>query len=200
MWLAHFGAAVDFVARVGAADRAREATRLSRAGVTPHLAGDPRRQTGRLIALVDASGERSFLTDRGANLALSPRDIPGALVDGAAAIHLSGYSFFAPGPRAAVSGVMARAAGRPIGVDPGSAEFLREAGAENFLVWTRGATMLFPNGEEAAVLTGSDDSDAPGRPPRRALPARRHQARRGRLRGLRWRQALARRRPAGALA
>jgi len=162
VWLAHFGAAVDFVARVGAADRAREATRLSRAGVTPHLVGDARRQTGRLIALVDASGERSFLTDRGANLALSPRDIPGALVDGAAAIHLSGYSFFAPGPRAAVSGVMARAAGRPIGVDPGSAEFLREAGAENFLVWTRGATMLFPNGEEAAVLTGSDDSDLQG--------------------------------------
>ena len=70
-WLAHFGAAVDFVARVGAADRRREAARLKRAGVTPRLAGDPRRETGRLIAMVDPSGERSFLTDRGANLALS---------------------------------------------------------------------------------------------------------------------------------
>ena len=37
---AHFGAAVDFVARVGAVDRRREASRLSRAGVTPHLVGD----------------------------------------------------------------------------------------------------------------------------------------------------------------
>jgi sugar/nucleoside kinase (ribokinase family) len=162
VWLAHFGAAVDFVARVGAADRRREAMRLSRAGVTPHLVGDARRQTGRLIALVDASGERSFLTDRGANLALTARDIPSALVTSAAMIHLSGYSFFAPGPRAAVASVLARAAGKPIGVDPASAEFLREAGAETFLAWTRGATMLFPNGEEAAVLTGSDDPEVQG--------------------------------------
>jgi sugar/nucleoside kinase (ribokinase family) len=162
VWLAHFGAAVDFVARVGAADRRREAARLTRAGVTPHLVGDARRETGRLIALVDPSGERSFLTDRGANLALSARDIPDALIDRAAMIHLSGYGFFAPGPRAAVSSVMARAAGRPIGVDPASAEFLREVGAENFLAWTRGATMLFPNSEEASVLTGSDDPEVQG--------------------------------------
>ena len=161
-WLAHFGAAVDFVARIGAADRQRETARLKRTGVAPHLVGDARRETGRLIALVDASGERSFFTDRGANLALSQRDIPDALVDGAAAIHLSGYSFFAPGPRAAVASVLARAAGRPVGVDPASAEFLREVGPQNFLAWTRGATMLFPNGEEAAALAGSDDPEVQG--------------------------------------
>jgi len=161
-WLAHFGAAVDLVARVGAADRRREAARLAGTGVTPHLVGDARRETGRLIALVEASGERSFLTDRGANLALCARDFPDALVAGAATIHLSGYSFFAPGPREAVIGLIARAAGRPVGVDPASAEFLREAGADNFLAWTRGATMLFPNAEEAAVLTGSDDPETQG--------------------------------------
>ncbi len=77
-------------------------------------------------------------------------------------IHLSGYSFFAPGPREAVLSLIARAAGRPVGVDPASAEFLREAGAERFLAWTRGATMLFPNAEEAAVLTGTDDPQAQG--------------------------------------
>ena len=162
VWLAHFGAAVDFVARVGAADQRRETARLRRAGVAPHLVGDARRETGRLIALVDPSGERSFLTDRGANLALCARDLPDALVDGAAMIHLSGYSFFVPGPREAVMGLIARAAGRPVGVDPASAEFLREVGPENFLAWTRGATMLFPNAEEAAVLAGTDDPQAQG--------------------------------------
>ena len=161
-WLAHFGAAVDFVARVGAADRRRETARLRRAGVTPHLVGDPQRETGRLIALVEASGERSFLTDRGANLALCARDFPDALVEGAATIHLSGYSFFAPGPREAVMGLIARASGRPVGVDPASAEFLREAGPDNFLAWTHGATTLFPNAEEAAVLAGTDDPEAQG--------------------------------------
>ncbi|THD42376.1 MAG: ribokinase [Bradyrhizobium sp.] len=162
-WLAHFGAAVDFVARVGEADRRRESARLRRAGVTPHLTGDAHRETGRLIALVGPDGERSFLTDRGANLALAASDISDALVDHAAAVQLSGYSFFAEGPRAALASVMARAAGKPVGVDPASAQFLREAGAENFLAWTRGATMLFPNGEEAAVLTGSDDPQIQGR-------------------------------------
>ncbi len=66
-WLAHFGAGVDFVARVGLADVESETARFKAIGVTPHLVGDPDRETGRLIALIDADGERSFLTDRGAN-------------------------------------------------------------------------------------------------------------------------------------
>ena len=40
-WLAHFGVAVDLVARVGMGDVAREAERLLSAGVTPHR-GRPR--------------------------------------------------------------------------------------------------------------------------------------------------------------
>ena len=62
-----------------------------------------------MIALIDPDGERSFLTDRGANEALEARDIPDALIEGAALIHLSGYSFFAPSPREAVFDVMRRA-------------------------------------------------------------------------------------------
>ena len=159
-WLASFGVDVDFVARVGAADVASETARLEAIGVTPHLAGDPRRETGRLIALIDPDGERSFLTDRGANEALKAGDIPDALIAGAALIHLSGYSFFADEPRAAVLDVMRRAGAKPVSVDPASAEFLREAGADKFLAWTQGASILFPNAEEAAILAGSDDPEA----------------------------------------
>jgi len=162
VWLAHFGVAVDFVGRVGAADLARENERLSRAGVAPALAGDEDRETGRLIALVDPNGERSFLTDRGANDALIEGDVSDALIAGASLIHLSGYSFVSPSPRAAVLSVMARAGERPIGIDPGSAEFLREVGATNFLAWTRGAAMLFPSEEEAATLAGTLDPHEQG--------------------------------------
>jgi sugar/nucleoside kinase (ribokinase family) len=158
-WLASFGVGVDFVACVGAADVERETARLRALGVTPHLAADAELKTGRLIALVDPNGERSFFTDRGANDALEVGDIPDALIAGAAVIHLSGYSFFAPSPRAAVLDVIRRAAAKPVSVDPASAEFLREAGAENFLKWTRGAAILFPNAEEAAILAGSDDPE-----------------------------------------
>jgi sugar/nucleoside kinase (ribokinase family) len=158
-WLASFGVEVDFVARVGAADVERETALLEAAGVTPWLAGDAGLETGRLIALIDPGGERSFLTDRGANDAMEAGDTGDALIAGAALIHLSGYSFFAPGPRAAVFDVMQRAGDKPISVDPASAEFLREAGAENFLAWTRGASILFPNAEEAAILAGSDEAE-----------------------------------------
>ena len=161
VWLARFGMSVDFVGRVGAAGHAAETELLRRAGVEPHLAADPSRETGRLIAIVDPTGERSFLTDRGANDALEAADIPDALIDRADHIHISGYSFFAPSPREAVLRVMRRAV-RPVSVDPGSAEFLREVGAANFLRWTAGAAMLFPNSEEAAVLAGTDDAEAQG--------------------------------------
>ena len=78
-WLARCGAGVDFVARVGAADVESETARFREIGVTPYLVGDPDRETGRLIALIDPDGERSFLTDRGANEALEASDISDAL-------------------------------------------------------------------------------------------------------------------------
>ena len=161
-WLARCGAGVDFVGRVGAADVESETARFKEIGVTPHLVGDPDRETGRLIALIDPDGERSFLTDRGANEALVARDISDDLIANASHISLSGYSFFAPSTRAAVLDVMRRAKDKPISVDPASAEFLREVGADNFLAWTRGAAILFPNEEEAAVLAGSTDPETQG--------------------------------------
>jgi sugar/nucleoside kinase (ribokinase family) len=158
-WLAQYGAKVDFVARVASSDVETEAARLEAVGVAPHLAGDVEHETGRLIALIDKSGERSFLTDRGANDALEAADIPDGLIASAAHISLSGYSFFAASPRAAILDVMRRAGDKPVSVDPASAEFLREVGAENFLAWTRGAAILFPNEEEATVLAGSTDRE-----------------------------------------
>ena len=95
--------------------------------MTPHLVGDPDRPTGRLVALIDARGERSFFTDRAANEALIAADIPDALIGGASHIHLSGYSFFTPSPRAAALDVMRRAGETPVSVDPASSAFLREA-------------------------------------------------------------------------
>jgi len=160
VWLAHFGLNVSFIGRVGSSDHAAQVAAFEQCGVEPWLSSDEERETGRLIALVDPSGERSFLTDRGANDGLSEEDIPDVLLRRADLIHLSGYSFVAPSPRQAVRGAMERAGRVPVSVDPASAEFLREMGPQNFLEWTRGAQICFPNSEEAAVLTGSADSEA----------------------------------------
>ncbi len=160
VWLAHFGVAATLVGCVGANDWAAETARLQAAGVTARLVGSKARETGRLVALIDPGGERSFLTDRGANDALSEADIPDALIAEADHIHLSGYSFVAQEPRRAMRRVMARAGGIPVSVDPASAEFLREMGPRNFLAWTQGAAICFPNAEEALVLTGADEGEA----------------------------------------
>ena len=169
-WLAKLGLSVDFVARLGAAEVAAESARLAAFGVTPHLIGDPNLETGRLVALVEPSGERSFLTDRGANDGLCEADIAEALVARAAAVVISGYSFLSSGPRAAAIGLIARARGREIAVDPGSAEFLREIGGAAFLNYAAGATMLFPNADEAKVLTSLDDPEAQGAALARRFP------------------------------
>ena len=74
-------------------------------------------------------------------------------------IHLSGYSFFAPGPRAAVLDVYgAQATSRSAPTRP-RRNSCAKSGPENFLAWTQGAAILFPNDDEAAVLAGSDDPE-----------------------------------------
>jgi len=155
VWLARAGVDVDFVGRVGSSDVARLTEAFRAEGVTAWLAGDPDLPTGRLIAVVEPSGERSFLTDRGANDALAPADIPETALARADWLHLTGYSFQHPRPRA-VAGDLMRRMKAPVSVDPGSAAPLRAMGAQAFLAWTQGAAVLFPNADEAAALTGDD--------------------------------------------
>jgi sugar/nucleoside kinase (ribokinase family) len=157
-WLAAEGIATRFAARVGATDRDKQAALLAAAHVEPHLAADEAAPTGTLITLL-SDGDRSFLTDRGANRSLCPVDLPVTLLDGVALLHVSAYALFDAGPRAAVLALLAEAGRRGIAasVDPASYSFLAEAGPENFLEWTRGARFLFPNEDEAAVLTGVAD-------------------------------------------
>ena len=48
----------------------------------------------------------------------------------------------------------------PISVDPASHSFLREAGPGRFSEWIRGTQLIFPNEDEARVLTGATDAGA----------------------------------------
>lgn len=156
-WLAHFGVKTRFAGRVGAADAGWFRDHLGCHGVDAVLAADRMRPSGTLISLVDPDGERSFLTDRGANDGLSLEDLPDRLLDGVGLLHVSGYALFTPGPRAAVLDLMRRAREKElvVTVDPASVSFLHEVGPNAFLDWTRGAAICFPNETEAAALTGA---------------------------------------------
>jgi sugar/nucleoside kinase (ribokinase family) len=160
-WLAAAGLRVVFAGRIGRDDYDRHHAALLEAGVEPALACDDELPTGTIVTLLSPDGERSFLTDRGANDSLSRADLPESLLDGIELVLQSGYSLVSPGPRAAVLALTeaAQARGISLTVDPGSHSFLEEIGAKNFLRWTTGARICFPNEAEAAVLTGTEDPE-----------------------------------------
>ena len=153
--LARAGIPVRFAARVGAADLDRLRRYFEGLGIEARLAADPVRQTGRLIALVDTDGERSFLTDRGANDGLCEADLPAGLLDGIRHVHLSGYAFTEPGPRAAAASLLetAQKCGLTTSVDPGSLAVINTVGADEFLRLTGGVTLLCPNSDELDALS-----------------------------------------------
>lgn len=159
VWLGSMGTPVSFVARVGAADKPHLEAYFKGFHVEPILVADALAPPGVLVTIVDPDGERSFLTDRGANLALAPSDMPVWLLDEVGLVLVSGYCYFAEGPRSAVRWLAgeARARGIPLAVDAASAGFIQEAGASNFLDWISGFSLLFCNRAEAIELTGSDD-------------------------------------------
>jgi sugar/nucleoside kinase (ribokinase family) len=158
VWLGSMDVPVAFAARVGAADKTMYENYFRGLGVVPILSGDREAPSGVLVTVVDPDGERSFLTDRGANLNLSRSDLDADLLDGVGLVMFSGYSFFAPGPRDAVRELMAAAKeqGVAVSIDPASVGFLLEVGPQNFLTWSGGAQLLFANEDEARALTGLD--------------------------------------------
>jgi sugar/nucleoside kinase (ribokinase family) len=162
VWLGAAGADVLFAARVGADDRVMYENYFRGLGVVPALAADKDLPTGVLVTILDPSGERSFLTDRGANLNLGPDDLPETLLEGVGLVLVSGYSFFASGPRLAVQDLLrtARRKGVPIAIDPASVGFLDEVGPHVFLDWVGPAEWLFANESEAEFLSGEADFDA----------------------------------------
>ncbi len=155
-WMAHLGVDVEFAGRAGARDVAYHRRELARAGVRAHLAADSEAETGSIVVMVAPDGERTMVTDRGANLRLRRSDIPAALLDGAAALHLTGYTFCEPPLLEVALWLLgqARARGLAVTIDPGSAAFLARMKPAAFLRWTEGAALCFPNRDEAAVLTG----------------------------------------------
>jgi sugar/nucleoside kinase (ribokinase family) len=156
-WMAHLGLDVVFVGRCGARDADYHRRSLAAAGVRAEITADPDAETGAIVIMVSPDGERTMFTDRGANLRLRAADIPAGLLDGAALLHLTGYSFFTPSLLEVALSLLAdaRSRGVPVTIDPGSAAFLAQLKPGEFLRWTDGAAVCFPNLDEAAVLTGA---------------------------------------------
>ncbi|MGW3805332.1 carbohydrate kinase family protein [Micromonospora sp. NPDC005113] len=166
-WIAAQGVDVTLVGAVGNDDAGRDrVAELDRAGVdcaVDRVEGVP---TGTVIVLA-TDGERTMISQRGANLRLSAEHVERALaaVPDAGHLHLSAYTLLDAESRGA--GLRALAAARERGlttsVDAASAAPLRRVGAAAFLGWVRDVDLLLVNADEATVLAGGLDPAAQGR-------------------------------------
>jgi sugar/nucleoside kinase (ribokinase family) len=156
-WLASLGESAHLLAARGA-DPLGElaAADLVEAGVVfvgPILDEYP---TGTCVVLVSADGERTMLPDRGANDRLPVAAIVGGLDPMPGWVHLSGYAILHEGSRnagrAAVSAGIT--GGASVSIDAASTAPIKAVGADAFLQWVDGASLLLANDEEIDVLGG----------------------------------------------
>jgi ribokinase len=115
--------------------------------------------TGVVVALVDDSGQRAMMTDRGANSDLGIAHVLQQLDRPFDHLHVSGYTLLDPRTtdvgRAAVT--RAIALGRTTSVDVSSVAPLVDMTPSAFMKAAVGANTLFANEEEALTLSGSED-------------------------------------------
>lgn len=155
-WLAAEGVPVTLVAAVGNDGPGRTlVAELADLGVECAVRRHDGTPTGTVIVLAHR-GDRTMVTQRGANLHLAAEDIDATLaaVPEARHLHLSGYPLLDDASRAAGRHALAaaRAQGLTTSVDAASAEPLRRAGPRAFGEWVRGVDLLLANADEAAVL------------------------------------------------
>jgi sugar/nucleoside kinase (ribokinase family) len=174
-WVARCGMPAGFVGMVGAdvfgdlilADLARE-------GVQLYVARTAVRDTGVILALIDRAGQRSMVTNQGADFALLPSDLPRDVLAAAGHVHITAWSLFTDPPRAAAieAAQLAHAAGAVVSFDPASYQMIREIGHDAFdrIVAGLPVDMLFPNRDEGMALTGEREPEAIARSLARRFP------------------------------
>jgi sugar/nucleoside kinase (ribokinase family) len=119
------------------------------------LAADPGAPTCTVVVLVDGTGQRTMLADRGAAGRLAPADVGRAALAGARHLHVSGYVLLdeSSHPAGVAALAAARAAGLTTSVDPQATELLGDPAA--FLDLVRGVDLLLPSAGELAALGGA---------------------------------------------
>ena len=115
--------------------------------------------TGFVLTMVEAGGERTFLTSRGAEATLTAAELDRVSAAARDAIYLSGYGLVHDSNRAALLGWLARlGGGQEVFFDPGP--LVGSIPAAALAAVLARADWLACNAREAAILTGSTDPRA----------------------------------------
>lgn len=160
-WLATTGTKATLAVAVGEADLDEITSLLHSHCLQPRLHAISAISTGTLVSLVDSGGERSFLSDRGANDLLDVTPWIENLLQDTDFLYVSGYTATTLISRRSVAELLAaaRESDIPICIDVGSAAFAEELGATEFLQWVSPCDILVANNDEACVLAGSADPE-----------------------------------------
>ena len=162
-WMGALGADVTLIAGVGDDDRGRALAReLASRGAGSDLVVRPDAESGTVIALVDAEGERTMLTDAAASVGLTADVLPRGCFERCGHLHLSGYVLLDQRTRAAGLAALERAreAGMTTSIDPASAPLITDLGADVFRGLCDGVDVLLPAEDEAIALVGAGGPEA----------------------------------------
>ncbi len=125
---------------------------MSYGGVDLHVVR--RGSTGTIVVLVDETGERSFLTDRGAAMHLSA--VPATVLDDVDILHIPAYSFSGGALAETTQQLIGEAVDReiPISLSTSSVSMLADYGRDRFLDLIRlvRPRFVFANHDEAKFL------------------------------------------------
>jgi sugar/nucleoside kinase (ribokinase family) len=135
---------------------------LAAARVEVLLPPKPGLDTGFVVTIVDAGGERTFLTSRGAEAALTTQDLRGVRAGPGDAVYLSGYGLVHPSNARAILDWLGRL-GEPnlVFLDPGP--LVGDVPGDVLDRVLRRTDWLTCNAREAARLTGQADPAAAAR-------------------------------------
>lgn len=119
-----------------------------------------KKDTGRIVILLSETGDRTMVTDRGANVDFFPEDITSDYFEGVEHFHLGGYSFFGGRnmEQTAVKTIeKAKENNISISFDPSSYSGLNSYGPKKILKQTKGVDFCFPNVDEGRALTNKEN-------------------------------------------
>ncbi len=164
VWAQRCGLDTGFVGKIGR-DRMGELAEedLAGEGFRAWLLRSDSQLTSSVAVFVDETGERSMVSGKGADHFLLPSELPREVIEGCGHLHLTAWSFFTDPPRGAAreAARLARAAGVPVSLDPGSFQLISEVGVEKFLEFTTDldVNVLLPNYEEGNILSGETEPE-----------------------------------------
>ena len=156
-WVVALGARGRYLGKRGADDAGRVASRgLETLGV--EIRGPEEGKSGVICSLVEADGERSMLSDRGAATDFRPDELEPDWLDGCDHLFVSGYALLRePVRQTALEAVtLARKAQAKVSVDLSSWSAIRDSGPEEFrkLLVELAPDVVFANEDEDEILGG----------------------------------------------